>query len=296
MQSEVTVTMAALDPELSEVVLSDKHWLIENALCLLSNAVKYSSEGGTVQLTTELVRTRQTMELEIVPFSNRTSETESNSAEDSVSNSPMVDAFVCPNMNFTHETLVQAVAQAKIKERAISVMLAAAQDEGVQLMIRITVEDTGIGIPDDVKCCLFQPFAQAQRFAGGTGLGLYSLAKRIDALGGNYGVRDRDDRQSGTVFWFTFPYRPDFTTFLSSPVNEPASKVNKIPLNIITCNSLLKSKKNSFVFLYLHLQFPYHLVRNLLYFIFDVHTIFCDVFPSRHFEISLHHSTHNFVE
>jgi hypothetical protein len=37
-------------------VISDKHWLIENALCLLSNAVKYSSEGGTAHLTTELIR------------------------------------------------------------------------------------------------------------------------------------------------------------------------------------------------------------------------------------------------
>jgi signal transduction histidine kinase len=38
------------------MVISDKHWLIENALCLLSNAVKYSSEGGTVHLTTEVIR------------------------------------------------------------------------------------------------------------------------------------------------------------------------------------------------------------------------------------------------
>jgi hypothetical protein len=45
---------------------------------------------------------------------------------------------------------------------------------------------------------------QAQRFAGGTGLGLYSLAKRIDALGGKYGVRDRDDGQSGLLLVSSF--------------------------------------------------------------------------------------------
>jgi hypothetical protein len=50
---------------------------------------------------------------------------------------------------------------------------------------------------------------QAQRATGGTGLGLYSLSKRIEALGGLCGVRDRDDCQQGAVFWFTFPYRPD---------------------------------------------------------------------------------------
>lgn len=248
MQSEVAVTMAPLDPELSEVIFSDKHWLIENALCLLSNAVKYSSEGGTVQLTTELVLMRQTNEegeVEITPVGNRQSDLDcssnSNSATDSTSDSPIVGAFVCHNEDFPYETLVQAVAQSKINEKAISVMLAAAQEERTELMIRITVEDTGIGIPDDVKCCLFQPFAQAQRFAGGTGLGLYSLAKRIDALGGMYGVRDRDDGQSGTVFWFCFPYRPDFTTTtLTTPLNELAGEVTKKllqPLNL-TLHSL----------------------------------------------------------
>jgi signal transduction histidine kinase len=45
-------------------------------------------------------------------------------------------------------------------------------------MVLITVEDSGIGIPDEAKSALFQPFRQAQRSAGGTGLGLFSLTKR----------------------------------------------------------------------------------------------------------------------
>ncbi len=56
---------------------------------------------------------------------------------------------------------------------------------------------------------LFQQFKQAQRLTGGTGLGLYSLAKRIEALGGAYGVSKRRDGQQGSLFWFTIPYRPD---------------------------------------------------------------------------------------
>ena len=38
---------------------------------------------------------------------------------------------------------------------------------------------------------------------------MFSLAKRIEALGGACGVRDRRDGKQGSVFWFTFPYRPD---------------------------------------------------------------------------------------
>jgi signal transduction histidine kinase len=70
MQSDVTVTMAPLDAELSGIVISDKHWLIENALCLLSNAVKYSSEGGTVHLTTELIRVSTQEDEEVTLLSN----------------------------------------------------------------------------------------------------------------------------------------------------------------------------------------------------------------------------------
>jgi CheY-like chemotaxis protein len=40
-------------------------------------------------------------------------------------------------------------------------------------------------------------------------LGLYSMRKRVDALNGKCGIRDRTDGNQGSCFWFTFPYRPD---------------------------------------------------------------------------------------
>ena len=45
--------------------------------------------------------------------------------------------------------------------------------------------------------------------AGGTGLGLYSLAQRVEALEGFYGVEKRDDSENGTKFWFAIPFRAD---------------------------------------------------------------------------------------
>ena len=48
------------------------------------------------------------------------------------------------------------------------------------------------------------------------GLGLYSLFKRMEALGGDCGMQERKDGTSGSLFWFAFPYRPD-TTILSCP-------------------------------------------------------------------------------
>lgn len=78
--------------------------------------------------------------------------------------------------------------------------------------IRFEIEDHGIGMSNEAMAELFSPFKQAQRLAGGTGLGLYSLAKRVEALNGAYGVSKRPDGMRGTMFWFSIPYRPDTTT------------------------------------------------------------------------------------
>eukprot|EP01039_Chlorochromonas_danica_P009203 gene9203-10163_t len=72
------------------------------------------------------------------------------------------------------------------------------------------VEDEGIGVSEEARHRLFNPFQQTQRLAGGTGLGLYSLAKRCEAIKGHCGVSGRKDGKSGSCFWFSVPYRPDF--------------------------------------------------------------------------------------
>jgi CheY-like chemotaxis protein/signal transduction histidine kinase len=83
----------------------------------------------------------------------------------------------------------------------------------------IEVFDEGVGISDEVSKRLFQPFSQAQRRAGGTGLGLYSLALRIRNLGGVYGLKPRED-SSGTVFYFSIPFKEDTSMHDLSSVEE----------------------------------------------------------------------------
>jgi CheY-like chemotaxis protein len=90
------------------------------------------------------------------------------------------------------------------------------------------VEDSGIGIRHEERMGLFQPFKQAQRRAGGTGLGLYSISKRVEALGGGCGVCDRRDGASGSCFWFDFPYRPDDTIVMTSLSREELVEAPKV--------------------------------------------------------------------
>jgi CheY-like chemotaxis protein len=88
----------------------------------------------------------------------------------------------------------------------------------VEDYLRFDIEDTGIGMSAEAMSHLFNPFRQAQRLAGGTGLGLYSLAKRIESIQGSYGVAHRKDGKQGSLFWFSIPYRPD-----------PAAAANPFP-------------------------------------------------------------------
>ncbi|RYG64800.1 HAMP domain-containing histidine kinase, partial [archaeon] len=52
-QDRVSVCVAAIPCRISKFVITDKQWLQENLLCLLSNAVKYSA-GGKVQVRVRL--------------------------------------------------------------------------------------------------------------------------------------------------------------------------------------------------------------------------------------------------
>lgn len=83
------------------------------------------------------------------------------------------------------------------------ILSAVSTDDGV----RISITDSGPGIPEEFKRRIFQKFAQADssdtRAKGGTGLGLSICKAILDRLGGTIGFKTKEGK--GTTFYFELP-------------------------------------------------------------------------------------------
>jgi signal transduction histidine kinase len=72
--------------------------------------------------------------------------------------------------------------------------------------LRIYVEDTGIGIPDDLHDKVFTRFEKLNEFSQGTGLGLMISRAIVEAAGGEVGFTSK--LGVGSTFWAWLPLRP----------------------------------------------------------------------------------------
>jgi CheY-like chemotaxis protein len=74
---------------------------------------------------------------------------------------------------------------------------------GNEERIRVSIRDTGAGLPPDMLAQLFQPFnrlGQERSAVEGTGIGLVMSKRLVELMGGAIGVESAVG--SGSVFWF----------------------------------------------------------------------------------------------
>ncbi len=77
------------------------------------------------------------------------------------------------------------------------------------IRLHFSVQDTGIGIPEDKRDRLFRPFSQVEdstaRQYGGTGLGLVISKRLVELMGGSMGVDTTPN--VGSTFYFSLPFQ-----------------------------------------------------------------------------------------
>jgi len=96
--------------------------------------------------------------------------------------------------------------------------------------VRLSVEDTGIGIPPERLSAIFEAFTQADssttRRYGGTGLGLTICKRLAELMGGRIDVRSEVGK--GSTFWVDLPLPVGEAA--AEPVHAETVSVEKQPL------------------------------------------------------------------
>ncbi len=105
-------------------------------------------------------------------------------------------------------------------------------------LLRFSVRDTGIGIPEEKQGILFDKFSQVDvsvtRRYGGTGLGLAISKQLAELMGGSIGVLSSPG--NGSEFWFTVRLGIPEAASCPSPALPPSSLANT-PILIVDDNA-----------------------------------------------------------
>lgn len=126
------------------------------------------------------------------------------------------------------QILINLVGNAvKFTERGgILIHIHRLEDRNADALLKVTVCDTGVGIPLNAQQKIFDPFAQADgsmsRRFGGTGLGLAIVQRLVEMMGGDVGLSSTPGK--GSTFWFTIRLEKQRTIEAASTLSKQAER------------------------------------------------------------------------
>ena len=190
-------------------------------MVLLNDILDFSKiEAGKLELRVEPFRLRDTVEETLELLAPRAHQQDLDIAAVIADDVPEVIAGDPVRLR---QILVNLGGNAvKFTERGEVLVMISTEREDGRPILRIDVQDTGIGIAPDDRERIFDVFSQADgsltRAKGGTGLGLSITRNLIEAMGGSIGIES--DLGKGTTFTCRLPLRPAELPSISLPPRE----------------------------------------------------------------------------
>ncbi len=127
----------------------------------------------------------------------------------------------------------------KFTEHGEVIVRCAIEDQSAgQVMLHVTVTDTGIGIPPDRQKMIFEAFRQADnsmtRKFGGTGLGLTISTRLVEVMGGRIWVESEEGK--GSAFHFTARFGMQTASAVRSQAGSPSQLID-MPVLVVDDNA-----------------------------------------------------------
>jgi TMAO reductase system sensor TorS len=218
----------------------------DSLLTIINDILDFSKiEAGNVELETTSFQLRDLVDGVVRLLSPR-----ARSAELRLFADPFPDCSVLGDPTRLRQVLINLVGNAiKFTEQGSVTLkvqrLDVEQDEVV--LWQFSVDDTGIGIPQEKQDAIFRAFTQADgsisRRFGGTGLGLTISARLVEAMGGRIWVESEVGR--GTAFHFSVPLGVAAEAPADETVVKPGTSEDKldVPLRILLVEDNLVNQK-----------------------------------------------------
>ena len=151
-----------------------------------------------------------------------------------------VPQYVTGLKNYTDRTLLNLISNAlKFTENgSVKIKLSLVEDQdisyknGDEVTIQISIEDTGIGIPENKFHVIFENFSRlTSSYDGvykGSGLGLYTVKRYVEAMKGHINVTSKVGE--GTCFAITLPFSvSDKADRSRQSIRAPSTPLLSIP-------------------------------------------------------------------
>ncbi len=132
----------------------------------------------------------------------------------------------------------------KFTEKGHVLVEVAGESRGNSTLLRFSVTDTGIGIPEDQLATVFEKFSQVDssstRRHEGTGLGLTITSKLVELMGGTVGAQSK--LGEGSTFWFEVELENSGTQSneKAAPIDVTGAKILIVDDNAVNRSILLE--------------------------------------------------------